>query len=63
MKEKDSQKQFRRLKMSELVANIRPLVKKVEQKNNFLLSQPKHVVGTQKNGLSETILLSTQNIC
>ena len=26
-----------------------------------LISQPKHVVGTQKNGLNETVLLSTQN--
>ena len=29
----------------------------------FLISQPKHVVGTQKNRLNETVLLSTQNIC
>ena len=26
--------------------------------NNFLISQPKHVVGTQKNCLNETVLLS-----
>ena len=27
----------------------------------FLISEPKHVVGTQKNRLNETVLLSTQN--
>ena len=32
-------------------------------KINFLISQPKHnVVGTQKNCLNETFLLSTQSI-
>ena len=35
----------------------------VYQKNIFVISQPKHVMGTQKNRLSETVLLSTQNIC
>ena len=32
----------------------------------FLIPQPKHmlyIVGTQKNRLNETVLLSTQNIC
>ena len=29
----------------------------------FLISQPKHVVGTQEKGLNETVLLSTQKIC
>ena len=29
----------------------------------FLISQPKHVVGTQKNCLDDTVLLSTQNTC
>ena len=40
-------------------------VKGVEQKNNFLISQPKHnyVVVAQKNRLNETVLLITQNIC
>ena len=33
------------------------------QKNDFLISQPKHVMGTQKNRLNETVLLSTRNIC
>ena len=42
----------------------RPLVKSVYQKkNSFLTSQPKPVVGTQKNCLNETVLLSTQNTC
>ena len=27
---------------------------------NFLISQPKHVLGTQKNRLNETVLLSTK---
>ena len=40
-----------------------PLVQCAYQKNNFLISRPKHVVGTQKNRLNETVLLSTQNIC
>ena len=31
------------------------------EKMNFLISQPKHVLGTQKNRLNETVLLSTQN--
>ena len=32
-------------------------------KNYFLITQPKHyVVGTQKNRLNETVLLSCQNI-
>ena len=42
---------------------IRTLVKGAYQKSNFLISQPKHDVGTQKNRLNETVLLSTQNIC
>ena len=32
-------------------------------KNKFLISQPKHVVGTQKNRLNEMALLSILNIC
>ena len=46
--------------------SIRPSAKSVYPKNNFLISQPKHmlyVVGTQKNRLNETVLLSTTNIC
>ena len=55
---------------------IRPLVKSVLRKNNFLISEPKcmlwvlkrtvsfktYVVGTQKNRLNETVLLSIHNI-
>ena len=35
------------------------------EKNNFLsyFSTKTYVVGTQKNRLNETVLLSTQNIC
>ena len=29
----------------------------------FLFLNQKYVVGTQKNRLNETVLLSTQNIC
>ena len=39
--------------------------KSVQRKIFFLISQPKHnfyVVGTQKNRLIETVLLSTQDI-
>ena len=36
---------------------------RVHAKKKLLISQQKHVVGTQKNRLKETILLSTQNIC
>ena len=44
--------------------NLRLLVKSVYQKKkNVLISQPTHVVGTQKNHLHELVLLSTQNIC
>ena len=32
-------------------------------KISFIIFQPKHVLGTQKNRLIETILLSTQNTC
>ena len=42
----------------------RPLAKNAYQKFIFLISQPKHVVvGTPRNGLNETALLSTQNKC
>ena len=45
-------------------ANVtKALVKSAYQKLNFLISKPKHVVGTQKNRLNETVLLGTQNIC
>ena len=44
-------------------SHLRTLVKSVYRKFSFLISQPKHVVGTQKNRLNETVLLSTQNIC
>ena len=40
-----------------------PPVTNVYLKIIFLISQPKiYVVGTQKNRLNETVLLSTQNI-
>ena len=46
--------------------SIRPLGKSEELKIIFLISQPKHnfyyVVGTQKNRLNETVVLSTQNM-
>ena len=42
---------------------VRLLVKSAYQKNNFLISQPKHVVGTQKNRLNDMVLLISQNIC
>ena len=41
----------------------RPPDKSVYQKIIFIISQPKHVVGTQKNCLNEAVLLSTQNLC
>ena len=37
------------------------LVQPMKTGNHY--SQPKHVVGTQKNRLNEMVLLSTQNIC
>ena len=46
--------------------SIRPSVKSAYRKNDFLISQQKHVlyvVGTQKNRLNETVLLNTPNIC
>ena len=33
---------------------------RVHTKNTFLISQPKHIVGTQKNRLIEAFLLSTK---
>ena len=41
----------------------RPSVKSAYQKINFLILQPKHIVGTQKNRLNKSVLLATQNIC
>ena len=40
-----------------------PLVKSAYQKKNSYFSTKTYVVGTQKNRLNETVLLSTQNIC
>ena len=40
-----------------------PLVTNMYIKIDFLSSQPKDVLGTQKNRLNETVLLSIQNIC
>ena len=40
----------------------RPSVKSAYQ-NFFYISTGIYVVGTQKNRLDETVLLSTQNIC
>ena len=39
------------------------LVKSVHQKVFFLFLNQTYVVGTQKNCLDETVLLSTQNLC
>ena len=43
----------------------RPLVEERIPKKYFshMISQPKHVLGPQKNRLNESVLLSTQNIC
>ena len=46
-----------------LIFKIRPLVESAYQKNNSYFSTKTYVVGTQKNRLNETVLLSTQNIC
>ena len=41
-----------------------PSDKSAYWKTIFFISHPKHnVVGSQKNRLNETVLLSTQNIC
>ena len=37
--------------------------KKFVTENYFLISQPKHVVGTQKDRLYETVILSTNKTC
>ena len=53
-------------KIMELCLNFRgkPVVKSAYKKNNFsYFSTKTYVVGTQKNRLNETVLLSTQNIC
>ena len=41
----------------------RPPDKSAYWKIIFFISHPKHVVGTQKNRLNETVLLSIQNTC
>ena len=41
----------------------RPLVKSEYQKLSFFISQPKHMLWVLKKRLSETVLLSTKNIC
>ena len=41
---------------------IRPPDKSAYWKTIFFISHPKHVVGTQKNRLNETVLLGTQNM-
>ena len=43
--------------------STRPQDQSVKLKLNFLISDTKHVVGTQKNCLNEMVLLSTQNTC
>ena len=48
----------------ESISTYRPLVKSAYQKNKFsYFSAKTYDVGTQKNRLNETVLLSTQNIC
>ena len=42
---------------------IRPLVKSAYQKKISYFSTKTYLVGTQKNRLDETVLLSIQNIC
>ena len=53
----------RNLKVSWIFYLIRPPDKRAYWKIIFFISHPKHVVGTQKNRLNETVLLSTQNTC
>ena len=43
--------------------DIRPLVEFVSEKLFSYFSTNTYVMGTQKNCLNETVLLSTQNIC
>ena len=45
------------------VIEIRPPDKSAYWKIIFFISHPKHFVGTQKNRLNETVLLTTQNTC
>ena len=42
------------------MACIRALVMSAYKVINCLISKPKHVLGTQKNRLNETVLLSTK---
>ena len=52
------------LQKLKLINHPSPLVKSVYPKNIFLfLNENIYVAGTQKNGLKEKVLLSTQNIC
>ena len=62
-------KQFNRFKTESKISGcynlilclLRTSVKSAYQKNNFCISQPKHM-GAQKNSLNETVLLSTKNM-
>ena len=47
----------------EFVCLCRPPDKSAYWKIIYFISHLKHVVGTQKNRLNETVLLSTQNTC
>ena len=42
--------------------HLRPLFKSAYQKKNSYFSTKTYVVGTQKNRLNETVLLSTQHM-
>ena len=49
------------MEITEIV--LRPQEKCVTENLFFLILHQKYVMGTKKNCLSETALLSTQNIC
>ena len=61
MKICDTKSAVRRVRIA--LVDIRPPVKSVYWKTVLYFSSKKYVVGTQKNRLNETVLLSTQNTC
>ena len=47
----------------ESAQSVMPPDKSVPLKVYFLISQLKNVIGTQKDSLNETVLVSVQNMC
>ena len=49
--------------MHKMLFRVQAFQLRVRNKKNIFFLTKTYVVGTQKNRLNETVLLSTQNIC